>query len=154
MNLTTINRLRLGWRSFRLDSLDQMKNSMGNEIFLHVHVRLFLINRMNIPRNFFQNVICLHFTGLTKPKNLLNAVEWVQMTIISILNVDQYERDSRTEGETPFSKEVFYLISDWYDFRALRIGIIPLSELDMGSKSQKIPQNSLKIFDKWKYLKC
>ena len=82
---------------------------------------------------------------LTKPKNLLNAVEWVQMTIISILNVDQYERGSRTEGGTPFSKEVFYLISDWYDFRALRIGIIPLSELDMGSKSQKIPQNSLKI---------
>ena len=97
MNLTTINRLRLGWRSFRLDSLDQMKNSMGNEIFLHVHVRLFLINRMNIPRNFFQNVICLHFTGLTKPKNLLNAVEWVQMTIISILNVDQYERGSSTK---------------------------------------------------------
>ena len=47
--------------------------------------------------------------------------------------------------ELNFSKEVFYLISDWYDFRALRIGIIPLSELDMGSKSRKIPQNSLKI---------
>ena len=83
---------------------------MGNEIFLHVHVRLFLINRMNIPRNFFQNVICLHFTGLTKPKNLLNAVEWVQMTIISILNVDQYERGSRTTLVGVSQKKYF----TWY----------------------------------------